>query len=193
MSLKDLKARVAYNKEYAQTPERKKQQRIKSWKKQGIIVEDWNTFYDSVLSTTHCEVCQKELTIDRYPTPSRKCVDHDHNISDRPNVRYICCMNCNNSIDRKTNKSGEAYIYWNSLNKNWRFAKSINGKKYGKSGFKTKEEAIAYKKEFICRLKSSKPQPNLVLTLPLVHLPNPNPHRQRANNQRLTTVNVSKP
>ena len=149
MPLKDPIARALASKEYAQTPERKKQQRIKSWKKQGIIVEDWNTFYDSVLSTTHCEVCMKELTIDRYPTPSRKCVDHNHNINNKPNVRAICCQSCNCGSDRANNKSGEAYIYWNQSNSSWRFAKKTKTSNFSKSGFKTIQEAIKYKNQFL--------------------------------------------
>jgi hypothetical protein len=146
----------AYQKKYKQSPAGKKAQKIASWKYQGIIVEenDWDYFYDLYLSTTHCQICKKELTIDKRTTHSTRCADHDHNITDRPNVRYICCQACN-ANDNSKNTSGEPNINYTKTRGTWHFQKYIQGKRYFKSGLKTFEEAITYKKEFICQLKSS--------------------------------------
>lgn len=134
----------AYNKEYAQTPAGIKSNRISRWKRKGIIVEDWDAFYDYFLSITNCQLCQKELTTDRYSTHSTKCVDHDHSINDRPNVRTICCQTCN-ANDKSTNTSGEPNISYHKINKCWCFKKTIKGKYYCKYGFKTFQEAVDYK------------------------------------------------
>ena len=144
-------------KEYWQSPSGKKSSRISNWKRQGIIVddEDWDYFYDYFLSVTDCHLCKKELTEDKRTTHSTRCVDHDHAINDRPNVRMICCNSCN-SYDKSTNTSGEPnIIYWKDRN-SWRFQKIIQGKKYGKSGFKTKEEAINYKHKLLASTLSVK-------------------------------------
>ena len=138
----------AYEKEYTQTPSGRKNRRKNNWKKQGIIINDVDKFYDLFLSTLHCQICKKELTVDKKTTHSTRCVDHDHTITDRENVRYICCQACNVN-DRADNTSGEPNISYHKRDKLWQFEKTIKGKRYYKSGFKTKEEAIAYKKEFL--------------------------------------------
>ena len=91
------------------------------------------------------------LTIDKKTTHSTRVVDHDHNINERENVRAICCHACN-SNDRMDNTSGEPNIYYHKQNDCWQFEKKIQGKYYSKSGFKTKQEAIDYKFEFLANL-----------------------------------------
>ena len=142
----------AYNKAYAQTPAGKKSMRIAKWKSRGIIVEgnDYDYFYDLFLSVTNCHLCKKELTTDRYTTHSTRCPHHDHNIKDRPNVIAICCNACNVN-DRSTNTSGEPNIYNDKRRGTWYFRKLIQGKIYSKYGFKTKEEAIDYKLNFLLK------------------------------------------
>jgi len=138
---------------YVRTPAGKKAQRIGKWRYRGIKVidDDFNKFYDSYLSTTNCELCNKELTIDKQNTHSTRCVDHDHLINDRPNVRAVCCNACNQN-NKLTNTSGEPNISYNKINKNWYFKKMIQGKKYTKAGFNTIEEAIEYKNNFLSTL-----------------------------------------
>ena len=145
--------RSIYDKAYGQTPNGKKLGRIGNWKNQGIIVEDndYNKFYNSFLLVTHCELCKKELTIDRQNTHSTRCVDHNHAINDRPNIRAICCNACNTN-DNSRNTSGEPNIYYNKNRKSWCFTKIIQGKKYSKSGFKTKQAAVDYKYEFLANI-----------------------------------------
>ena len=148
--------RNAYMKEYRQSPSGKKSKKITSWKDQGIIVQDYNKLYDSFLSMTNCQLCKKELTIDKKITHSTKCLDHDHLINNRPNVRMICCHACNLN-DRLTNTSGEPNIHYNK-SKKWSFYKTIQGKRYSKGGFKTKQEAIDYKLNFLLKLRIEPPK-----------------------------------
>jgi len=145
------KERAVYKKAYRQTPAGKKSIRISNWKTRGIIVEDFNIFYDSYLKITNCQLCEKYLTIDKYHTHSTRCVDHDHLINDRPNVRAICCHACN-SNDKLTNTSGEPNIHYHKNNKNWTFKQIIQGKRYKKAGFKTFKDAVQYKYQFLSNL-----------------------------------------
>ena len=135
-------------KAFYQSPIGKKRSRIANWKRRGIIVNDYDKFYEAFLSTTNCKICKKELTIDKYHTHSTRCVDHDHLINDKPNVRAICChaCNCNNTL---ANTSGEPNINYRKDNNCWSFSKRNGDKTHRKSGFKTKEEAINYKKDFL--------------------------------------------
>lgn len=137
-----------YNKEYSQTLAGIKARRKARWKKHGIIIKNFDEFYEKFLSTSHCEICQKELTIDRYTTHSTKCLDHDHNINDGENVRYICCNACNVN-DKSTNTSGVPNIYYRKDTDKWYFRKRIKGTRYTSPTFKTKEEAINYKTYFV--------------------------------------------
>ena len=84
-----------YNKKYNQTESRIKSCRISCWKKRKVISDDWDALYDHYLKTTLCDNCNIELTYDKYNTPTTKCLDHDHSITDAPNFRNILCHSCN--------------------------------------------------------------------------------------------------
>ena len=147
--------RLAKDRAYKKTPKGIKSTKISDWKRQGVIVEgdDWNSFYEIFITTTHCQKgnCCKELTVDRHNTHSTRCVDHDHSIKNKPNVRYVCCHACN-MIDRMDNTSGEPNISYNKRYECWLFQKRIHSRKYTKSGFKTFDEAVEYKKQFLKNL-----------------------------------------
>ena len=72
---------------------------ISQWKYQGIIVEDddWDGFYDYFITQTNCWICDKIYSNDKL---NRRCLDHDHDLLDEPNIRYICCNYCNLFIVR---------------------------------------------------------------------------------------------
>ena len=74
-------------------PNRLKTHRISGWKRQGILCFDYNLLYDLFLKTTHCEYCGMFLQgIGR----DQKCLDHDHSINDKFNIRAVLCKSCNN-------------------------------------------------------------------------------------------------
>ena len=141
---------------YDQTPAGRKIQRIAQWKNQGIISEDYDALHERFMNTSHCEECDVLLTAGRGRTA--KCVDHDHSINDRPNVRAILCMACN-SNDKCTNTSGVPNVSYVKRRDRWRYKKTVNRVSHRKH-FKTKEDAIRYKYQYELDLK------------PLLEIPN---------------------
>ena len=127
---------------YHQTPAGRKNHRIRNWIRQGIISEDYDALYERFMSTTHCETCNVLLTIGNR-NRTDKCLDHDHNIKDRPNVRGVLCRACN-SNDMCTNTSGVPNVCYDKSEDRWRYLKAVDGVPHQKH-FKTKEDAIRYK------------------------------------------------
>ena len=126
-----------------QSPQGKKCQRISGWKRQGIISDDWDALYERFVNTTHCEQCNVLLTTGRHTTATTRCCDHDHAIKNAPNVRGIICNSCN-TLDRCSNTSGYVNVHYLKSG-SWCFAIDRKRLKHFKSGFKTKEEAAAYR------------------------------------------------
>jgi len=133
--------RAAYDRLYNQTPAGKKSRRIRRWKHQGIISEDYDALYERFMSTTHCENCSVLLTTGCGRTG--KCLDHDHDIKDRENVRAVLCNACNLN-DKCTNTSGVPNVSYDKRDKMWRYQKIVDRVQHQKT-FKTKKEAIRYK------------------------------------------------
>ena len=79
---------------YIKTEKGKKNNRIKSWKEQGIIFSDYDLLYDIFINTKYCDLCKVELTEDIRKKTTR-CLDHDHSITDCENIRNILCLSCN--------------------------------------------------------------------------------------------------
>jgi len=73
--------------------ENPKSMRISHWKQQGIIDSDYELLYDVFIKETNCWICGKDFNKDI--VMDRKCLDHDHDITDDGNVRYILCHYCN--------------------------------------------------------------------------------------------------
>ena len=84
-----------YDKEYKQSEAGKKSTRICDWKRYGIITDDYDALYEKYLNTKNCELCNVVLTTDKRNTKTTRCLDHDHDITDRDNVRNIICHSCN--------------------------------------------------------------------------------------------------
>ena len=84
-----------YQSHQRQTPQGMKTNRIGKWKHRGVICDDWDAFYERFIKATNCENCNCILSEDRIRTPSTKCLDHDHSIADRENIREIICHSCN--------------------------------------------------------------------------------------------------
>ena len=73
-----------------------KSSKIKNWKNQGIISDDWDKTYERYIKTLYCEKFSCKLV--RQPHPRCRetaCIDHDHLITGKENIRNILCMSCN--------------------------------------------------------------------------------------------------
>ena len=78
------------------SPEFKKKEIIHKWKSRGIIDEDFNSVYEMFINQTNCWICDKQ-----FKPKGDRCLDHDHFIDDAPNVRFVCCRDCNWHILRE--------------------------------------------------------------------------------------------
>ena len=129
---------------------------ISKWKKRGLIELEGVYTYESLLeyyfSITHCELCKI-----KFKDSIVKNMDHCH----MTNIfRYVLCRKCNlhNPLDIHCNKNNTTTGHRNIYEEkhSFRFRKYVNKKKHSKL-FKTLEEAIIYKEEFInniiCGLK----------------------------------------
>ena len=143
--------RAAYNREYNQSPAGKKRMRICTWKRGGIISNDWDATYEKFMNTLNCEntECNVLLTIDRYRTTTSKCLDHDHSIINEYNIRAVLCHRCNVN-NNSTNTSGIPNV--SRHRKIWRYRRLFNGVTHNRT-FKTFEEACAYKTEYELSLR----------------------------------------
>ena len=116
MPFKDKQARQDYNKQYYENTKEQQLLRAKiyrdnnkdkikqyrvhgtgliarrkaNWRCHGIISDDWDKTEEQFANTTHCEGCNKEFL-----KTSNRCLDHDHGITDKPNVRNVLCQRCN--------------------------------------------------------------------------------------------------
>ena len=146
------------NTAHKQSPAARKTKRIYDWKRAGIIVPDNNfdNFYDEYISV---KICQKKvscngaiLTHDIGNTRTTKVVDHDHNITNKPNFRFICCNACNVN-DRVSNTSGEPNIL--KTRNRWLFSKMVKGIRYtSPQSYENIEDAINFKIKWLSDFKN---------------------------------------
>ena len=88
------------NKEYNKTPSRIKGKTINTWRLRGIIDDDFISLYDYYIKETHCMIC-----FNKYTSSKNRHLDHNPKLTNEPNVRYICCTNCNTKfLAEKYNK-----------------------------------------------------------------------------------------
>ena len=80
--------RAAINKQWK--TENRDKVKIQKWKSMGIIDCDFDLLYEEYLKETNCWICGVEFS-----KSNHKCLDHNHDIKDDDNVRYICCRTCN--------------------------------------------------------------------------------------------------
>ena len=133
-------------------PEYKKRCLLNNWTTRGLITNDIEAVYKIYINTTHCDKCKIELTNDKLPTPTRRSMDHSHETGE---FRYVLCNKCNvSSLDDVkcsiSNKLGIKNITY-EIDKGkgrYTFCKTIN-KKIHKKRFKTLQEAIDYKTEYL--------------------------------------------
>ena len=77
---------------YDSTPERKKLNTIKNWKRRGLICEDYDSLYCHYLTATECDNCNITFGEKGDGSRSFKCMDHSHQTGEFRN--FLCC-NCN--------------------------------------------------------------------------------------------------
>lgn len=80
---------------WSQTPDGIKSHTISNWVARGLIETDdytYDSLYETYLYHSNCELCDVELTKDKYHTKTTKCMDHSH----ETNIfRNIVCHSCN--------------------------------------------------------------------------------------------------
>jgi len=80
-----------YNKEYSQTEQGKKSNRINTWKQTGIIHENYDELYEYYVNCKNCEECNIVL-IEGNSGSNKRVLDHDH---DTGLFRNVLCNKCN--------------------------------------------------------------------------------------------------
>tara|TARA_R110002073_G_scaffold273850_1_gene437332 strand:- start:35 stop:544 length:510 start_codon:yes stop_codon:yes gene_type:complete len=80
-------------KKYDQSPKGIKSNTLSNWRRRGIIDPDLESVYNYFITQTNCWICDKEYNKDI--NMDKRCLDHDHDLIDEPNIRYICCNYCN--------------------------------------------------------------------------------------------------
>lgn len=67
----------------------------KAWKRNGLNMENFEEIYEIYMITTHCDICEVELTDGKKFTKTTKCMDHSHITGE---FRNVLCMSCNSSL-----------------------------------------------------------------------------------------------
>ena len=80
-----------YTKEYLQTEHGKKIRRIRDWKKNGIITDNYDFLYDWYISINNCLICDIEL-VEGSGITNRRHLDHSHKTGE-PCI--VVCGYCN--------------------------------------------------------------------------------------------------
>jgi len=146
----------ARHRAYMRTPAGRKSRCIGNWKQRGIICSDYDALYERYLNTTNCQKCDVLLT--RGLSRTGKCLDHDHSIDDRENVRGVLCRACNSNDDGR-NTSGVPNVSYHKRRDRWVYKLEVNRVAHQKY-FKTKEEAICYKYQYELNTKPLLEVPN---------------------------------
>jgi hypothetical protein len=80
-----------YMEEFRQSEIGKKANKISSWKKSGVINDNFDELYNIWKTATNCADCDVEL-IEGNKGCNRKCLDHDHTTG---LFRDVVCHSCN--------------------------------------------------------------------------------------------------
>ena len=122
-----------------------------NWDRNNVIFDEightFEWWYETYIYTSYCDCCKK-----KFKNTKDRCLDHNHNITDKFNVRGIICNWCNTKakdrINRKISSSGENYIRFRKRDKKWSVSIQRKNHKFHKY-CKTLEEAIIERNEYI--------------------------------------------
>lgn len=126
-------------KEYKKKYSTEKKFKIDTWKKNGLI-GDYDMIWERYCDTTHCDLCNVELTMESKITSTRKSMEHCHETGQ---FRNITCHKCNMTRKSvyKNNITGHKGIHLVNDDGRIRY-------RHKTRRFKTLEEAVEYKKSF---------------------------------------------
>ena len=117
---------------------------INDWKCNGLI-GDYEKIWERYVNTTHCDLCNIELTKGCHKYG--KCMDHDH---DSGEFRNIVCRTCNNRLPkqklklRNDNTTGHRGIIYVKKKKLWCYRDRKKGQEFKKMS-KCKITLLTYK------------------------------------------------
>ncbi len=77
-----------YKRKYKASPAGRKADTIYSWKRIGLVCDNYCELYDKYLLAEYCDICNKKFN-DRFD----RCMDHDHETG---LFRQFLCRSCNN-------------------------------------------------------------------------------------------------
>lgn len=80
-------------------PEVRKKNKIRDWKRIGVIFFDYDLLYEIYENTECCDFCNVKLESGK--KANSRCLDHDHYITDYDNVRNVLCMSCNSKLPKQ--------------------------------------------------------------------------------------------
>ena len=76
-----------------------KSSRKKAWRERGLNMENFEEIYERYINTTHCDLCDVELTEDKINTKTTRCMDHSHVTGE---FRNVVCISCNGKLPENT-------------------------------------------------------------------------------------------
>jgi hypothetical protein len=91
------KDRTEYHKNYYACEEGYKNNKIRCWRKAGMILkenEEWESIFYYYMACETCENCDVILTDEVRNTKTRRSLDHCHVTG---HIRNILCVSCNSS------------------------------------------------------------------------------------------------
>jgi len=81
-----------YRKQYSKTPKGKKCIIINSWKRFGLICDDYDSLYCHYINASECDNCNITFGEKGDGTGTFKCLDHSHETGE---FRNFLCSKCN--------------------------------------------------------------------------------------------------